>query len=108
MVAEGGISQSGTRKTHEELRPLSAEARQDLNFVFEEEGKQMVQGWRKLFYSTARLQDTSATKEYNFRCESAFLLECFSANAVKVCSVQDVRQLEIQPALYILRARSVP
>lgn len=58
-----------TRKTHGETRPLSAEARQDLGFVFQEEEKQMVQGWRKLFYSTSRLQDTSATKEYLYRLE---------------------------------------
>lgn len=31
--------------------------------MFEDEEKQMIQGWRKLFYSSARLKDTSATKE---------------------------------------------
>ena len=55
---------------HDLQRPLSAEAKQDIGFVYADEGKSMLQGWSKLFYNTERLLATAGTKEYAGDSES--------------------------------------
>ena len=43
--------------------PLSTKAIKDINFIFKNnKDKQLLQGWRKLFYSAKKLIDTNKTK----------------------------------------------
>lgn len=65
MIPSNKLAIASAPQLNPENRPMSAEAKNDIAFVFDQnEGKQLLQGWRKLFYSTAKLSGSHKTQTY--------------------------------------------